>query len=56
MLDVSTIDESDLGEIGLVGWTPPENMTFEEWGRAINGFIDAQNSMNWIIGDGLNFG
>ena len=47
---------ADLGEISPVGWKPATDMTFEDWEYAMSGFIVAQRSLNWIIGDGLNFG
>lgn len=59
MIDASLIDyvaEPDLGVISRTGWIPPEDMAFDDWEHTLRGFIEAQNSLNWLVGDGLNYG
>lgn len=59
MIDASLVDyaaEPDLGVISRTGWIPPEDMAFEDWEHTLRGFIEAQNSLNWLVGDGLNYG
>ena len=47
---------SDIGEVSAVGWHGPANMTFEEWMRVGNTLQQVGNSINWRVGDWLNYG
>lgn len=49
-------ESGDLGEISPIGWVPNEDLSYEDWEYAMQGFFLAHKSLNWIIGDGLNFG
>lgn len=51
-----TGDSAELGEISPLGWVPNDDLGYEDWERAMQGFFLVHRSLNWIIGDGLNFG
>lgn len=54
--DVAIREEADLGQISPLGWIPRDDLSYEDWEYAMEGFFLAHRSLNWIIGDGLNFG
>lgn len=47
---------SDIGEVSAVGWHGPANMDFDEWMRVGNTLQQVGNSINWWVGDWLNYG
>lgn len=46
----------DVGETTAVSWTPPADMDFESYQRIGRTFQTIQKSLNWWLGDYLNFG
>lgn len=47
---------SDLGTFTTMSWEPDENLTQDEWARAIAGFDIGRKAFQFYIGDGLNWG
>ena len=47
---------SDIGEVSAVGWHGPAGMEFDEWVRVGNTLQQVGNSINWWVGDWLNYG
>lgn len=47
---------SDIGEVSAVGWHGPAGMEFDEWVRIGNTLQQVGNSINWWVGDWLNYG
>ena len=47
---------ADLGEVTPVSWQPPTELTFEEWTAIGNTLQQVGASLNWWIGDWLNYG
>lgn len=47
---------ADLGEVTPVSWQPPAELTFEEWTAIGNTLQQVGASLNWWIGDWLNYG
>jgi len=47
---------AELGEVTPVSWQPPAELTFEEWTAIGNTLQQVGASLNWWIGDWLNYG
>lgn len=47
---------ADIGEVTPVSWQPPTSLTFEEWTAIGNTLQQVGASLNWWIGDWLNYG
>lgn len=45
-----------MGEVTPVSWQPPAELTFEEWTAIGNTLQQVNASLNWWIGDWLNYG
>ena len=45
-----------LGEFDATSWTPPPNMTYNEWEQIGQTFQFMQGAINWWVGDWLNEG
>lgn len=48
--------ENGVGEVTRTGWCAPEQMDFDEWVRIGNTFQAIGSSINWWVGDWLNYG
>lgn len=48
--------EGDIGEVDVTGWKPKAGLSYQKWYDAMQELFAAQSSLNWLIGDGLNFG
>ena len=55
MTDVELWTE-DVGEVSPVGRIPRWGLSFDDWASTMQGFFEVQRSLNWLIGDGLNYG
>jgi hypothetical protein len=47
---------AEVGEVTPVSWQPPAELTFEEWAAIGNTLQQVNASLNWWIGDWLNYG
>lgn len=47
---------AEVGEVTPVSWQPPAELTFEEWTAIGNTLQQVNASLNWWIGDWLNYG
>lgn len=56
MNEIDLWHEDNIGEISTIGWVPRSGLPFDEWERVMGGLFQTQRSLNWIIGDGLNYG
>jgi len=46
----------DCGTVDTCSWTPPANMTFQQWAEIGRKFQQIDTSINWWLGDWLNEG
>jgi hypothetical protein len=46
----------DCGTVDTCSWTPPPNMTFQQWAEIGRKFQQVDTSINWWLGDWLNEG
>lgn len=46
----------DIGEATETSWSPPANMTYEQWERVGNTLQQLGRSVNWWLGDWMNTG
>ncbi len=44
----SVVNDADLGEISPVGWIPKEDLAYEDWEYAMQGFFLAHKSLTSI--------
>lgn len=52
------VEDPDWTAVGIseLGWSPPETLPYETWEKIMTGLFQTEQSLKWVIGDGLNFG